>query len=43
MQRYPEQFQCLLSYCIFEDPVVAEDGYTYSRAKIEQWVDTFDI
>jgi len=33
----PEIFICPISYSILEDPVIASDGVTYSRADIQEW------
>ena len=43
LARYPKKFQCRLSRSIFNDPVIAEDGLTYSRNKIEQWFVKFNL
>jgi hypothetical protein len=33
----PALFLCPLTHEVMEDPVVAQDGYTYERAMITQW------
>src|SRR5687768_16533820 len=33
-----EHLTCPITLCLFEEPVVAEDGYTYEKAAIEDWV-----
>jgi hypothetical protein len=33
----PSLFLCPLTHEVMEDPVVAQDGYTYERAMISQW------
>ena len=43
LAAYPKKFQCHLSRSIFDDPVIAEDGLTYSRNKIEQWFVKFNL
>ena len=43
LAEYPKKFQCHLSRSIFDDPVIAEDGLTYSRNKIEQWFVKFNL
>lgn len=35
-------FVCPLSSRVMVDPVKAEDGFTYERATIEQWLETHD-
>eukprot|EP00668_Euglena_longa_P014612 GGOE01018604.1.p1 GENE.GGOE01018604.1~~GGOE01018604.1.p1 ORF type:complete len:571 (+),score=138.88 GGOE01018604.1:60-1772(+) len=34
----PEAFRCLLTGAVFIDPVVADDGNTYERSAIAQWL-----
>lgn len=34
----PKDLSCPLSGKIMEDPVVAQDGISYERANIEQWL-----
>ena len=34
----PEELCCVISGSLFEDPVVACDGFTYERKDIQQWV-----
>eukprot|EP00667_Euglena_gracilis_P006394 EG_transcript_6445 len=34
----PEAFRCLLTGAVFVDPVVADDGHTYERTAIAQWL-----
>ena len=34
----PDALCCPITSCIFEDPVLAEDGITYERQAITQWV-----
>ena len=36
----PDHFICPISCEIMKDPVVAQDGFTYERAYIEQWFNT---
>lgn len=33
-------YTCPITYQIFHDPVIAEDGHTYERYAIEQWLTT---
>lgn len=35
---YEDAFRCIFSMMPFDGPVVAEDGYTYNRVCIEQWL-----
>lgn len=36
----PEQIYCPITSCIMQEPVVADDGYTYEREAIEQHLNT---
>lgn len=38
--QLPLEFQCPISYELFNIPVVAEDGFTYDKAQIERWFQT---
>lgn len=33
-----EQLQCPMTLEIMDDPVIAEDGYTYERSAITRWI-----
>ena len=33
-----DSFMCPISHELFQDPVVAADGHTYERSKIEEWI-----
>ena len=33
----PDELRCPIAYELFEDPVIAADGFNYERAHIEQW------
>lgn len=33
-----ENYICPISHCIFMDPVIAEDGFTYERTEIINWL-----
>ena len=33
-------FTCPLTKCLFQDPVVASDGYTYEKEAIEKWFES---
>jgi TPR repeat protein len=35
----PKEFFCPITQEIMEDPVIAQDGYTYERSAIQQWFD----
>jgi len=35
---YSDSFVCPIGLDILRDPVVAADGHTYERAKIEEWI-----
>ncbi|KAL1499354.1 hypothetical protein AB1Y20_011561 [Prymnesium parvum] len=35
-------FRCPLSHEIMIDPVIAEDGFTYDRQAIEEWISEYD-
>jgi hypothetical protein len=37
-----ERFKCPISLEIMQDPVLADDGFSYERAKIEEWLLTHD-
>lgn len=34
----PPIFLCPITACLMEDPVIAEDGYTYEREAIKEWI-----
>ena len=34
----PKEFACPISFVIMNNPVVASDGHTYEREKIEKWM-----
>ncbi|CAF1466722.1 unnamed protein product [Adineta ricciae] len=34
----PEELLCPITLSLFQDPVVCEDGFTYERQAIEQWL-----
>jgi hypothetical protein len=34
----PEELSCPISFQLMTDPVMAEDGHTYQRDAIEQWI-----
>ncbi len=36
----PDSFLCPITLAVFEDPVVAADGFTYERAGITHWLHT---
>lgn len=36
-EMFPE-FYCSIDYCIMKDPVIAADGFTYSRGGITRWL-----
>lgn len=38
----PDQFLCPITFEPMVDPVVAQDGQTYERAAIEEWLTTHD-
>lgn len=38
MPIIPKNYLCKITHQIMFDPVVAEDGYTYERAAIEEWL-----
>eukprot|EP01090_Pellita_catalonica_P018752 TRINITY_DN6156_c0_g1_i1.p1 TRINITY_DN6156_c0_g1~~TRINITY_DN6156_c0_g1_i1.p1 ORF type:complete len:750 (+),score=175.71 TRINITY_DN6156_c0_g1_i1:2062-4311(+) len=38
-QEIPEEFCCPITQDIMTDPVIAEDGHTYERKSIKEWVD----
>lgn len=37
--QIPKEFLCPITYEIFVDPVMTEDGVTYERSAIEQWLE----
>lgn len=40
LQHPPDANICPISHCLFQQPVVAMDGHTYSRNEIEAWLAT---
>jgi hypothetical protein len=34
----PEELSCPITFKLMTDPVVAEDGQTYQRQAIEEWI-----
>jgi hypothetical protein len=38
MSLTPEELSCPITFKLMTDPVVAEDGQTYQRQAIEQWI-----
>jgi len=38
----PDEFICPISQEIFDDPVIAETGITYSRSQIQKWCSSTD-
>jgi hypothetical protein len=40
LQHAPDANICPISHCLFQQPVVAMDGHTYSRSEIEAWFAT---
>lgn len=34
----PDELLCPITYALFQDPVVCEDGFTYDRQAIERWL-----
>lgn len=38
-----EELSCPISYCLFEDPVIAEDGVIYNYPEIHQWLQKSSI
>jgi hypothetical protein len=38
-ETVPENFLCSISGAIFEDPVCTDDGHTYERLQIQEWLD----
>ena len=36
----PDGFLCPISQLLMEDPVMADDGMTYERSMIEEWLST---
>jgi hypothetical protein len=38
-QALLEELTCPISFQLVTNPVVAEDGYTYEQAAIQQWID----
>lgn len=39
-EAIPAEFFCPITHEIFEDPVIANDGFTYERAAIQDWFDS---
>jgi tetratricopeptide (TPR) repeat protein len=40
--KIPDEFYCPIYQTIMEDPVVAQDGHSYERSAIEEWLSTKD-
>jgi hypothetical protein len=38
MSLTPEELSCPITFKLMTDPVVAEDGQTYQRHAIEEWI-----
>jgi hypothetical protein len=38
MMVMPEELSCPISMQLMTDPVMADDGHTYQRDVIEQWI-----
>ena len=38
----PLEYLCPISQCLMNDPVVLDDGYSYDRLFIEEWLKTHD-
>lgn len=38
-EQVPEEFCCPITHEVFEDPVIANDGFTYERQAIQDWFD----
>jgi len=36
--KMDEHLLCPITRCVFEDPVILEDGFTYERDAIERWL-----
>ncbi len=36
--EYPGHFICPIGHSLMRDPVICEDGHTYERENIEQWL-----
>jgi hypothetical protein len=34
-----DEFTCPITFKTFQDPVFAEDGHTYERSAINEWID----
>lgn len=34
----PDELSCPISFQLMTDPVLADDGYTYQRQAIEEWI-----
>lgn len=34
---HPDEFVCPISWQIFREPVICNDGYTYERKELEKW------
>ncbi len=37
LEEAPDDLRCPISYELFEDPVLASDGFNYERRQIEKW------
>lgn len=35
--EYPDSFYCPIAKTVMYDPVIAADGFTYSRSSISDW------
>lgn len=40
VDKAQSEFICSISHCLFCDPYVASDGFTYEKKTIEEWVAT---
>lgn len=38
----PDEFVCSITFELMEDPVVCDDGHTFERSAIEEWLVTHD-
>ncbi|CAF5013749.1 unnamed protein product, partial [Rotaria socialis] len=38
MKALDDAVSCPITLSLFRDPVVAQDGHTYERAAIEEWI-----
>ena len=38
IEKIPEEYYCPITHLVMADPVSTEDGHTYEREAIEEWL-----